>query len=565
MKILGINSVFHDLSAAIVVDGTLVAACEEERFTRIKHAKPARVDNPHHAPEHAIRFCLDRAAVHARDIDYVAYSFDPALRRTRFRLDPLSLPGDWGDKEGERMFLDRLDEVRGAVAMLLDRPLDGALKFLPHHIAHAASAYYPSGFDGAAILVVDGIGEVACSTLAYGEGTSIQIIDSLEYPHSLGLVWVKISTYLGFSELDAGKTMGLAVYGRPDVFAREFASFIRVTEDNYTIDPEVMRFRLPDFAELEKLFGPARKPGTEMLPHHRDVAAALQAVTNAALVALARRLKCSVDLDRLCIAGGVGLNCITNTLVKEAGGFSEVFIPPAPNDAGTAIGAAFAVHYANAGGRPANGDASPYLGPQFNDDQILSAIRAAGLIPKRSKNAAKDAAAMIAEGKVVAWFQGRMEFGPRALGNRSLLADPRRADMREVLNRKIKHREEFRPFAPSVLAEHAHDWFDLGRLSPSHEYMLFTCPAKPEQRERIPAVLHRDGTARLHLVRREANPRFHELLSHLFALTSVPLVLNTSFNDSEPIICTPAQAIATFRQTSIDVLFMGDFYLTPER
>jgi carbamoyltransferase len=276
-----------------------------------------------------------------------------------------------------------------------------------------------------------------------------------------------------------------------------------------------------------------------------------------------QRLSAKSSSKRLCIAGGVGLNCVANSAANESGRFSELFIPFAPNDAGTAIGAALAVHF-EANKFRSSGVATPYLGPQFDEGDVLLAIAAAGLVPKRSRCAENDAARMVAEGGIVGWFQGRMEFGPRALGNRSLLADPRRPEMRDILNRKIKHREGFRPFAPSILAEHANHWFNLGPCSASHEYMLFACSAKTECRDRIPAVLHKDGTGRLHLVRRDANPRLHRLLSHFFELTEVPLLLNTSLNDTEPIVCTPAHAIATFQRTGIDALFLGDLYLTAE-
>ena len=302
----------------------------------------------------------------------------------------------------------------------------------------------------------------------------------------------------------------------------------------------------------------------EILPRHMDFAATLQAATNAAVVALLRRLERSVGLERLCVAGGVALNCVTNALIRQASAFSDIFIPSAPHDAGTAIGAALAVHCAERGTRPPPSGATPYLGPQFDERKVLAAVKEAGLAPRRSKDAARDAADMIADGNIVGWFQGRMEFGPRALGNRSLLADPRRPDTRAILNRRVKHREDFRPFAPSVLAERADEWFEVGSHLASHEYMLFACPTKAGRGDRIPAVIHHDGTARVQLVRREANPRFHELISRFFARTGVPLVLNTSFNDSEPIVCTPAHAIATFRSTGIDALFMGDIYLTSQ-
>jgi carbamoyltransferase len=558
MNVLGINSVFHESSAALMVDGKVVAACEEERFNRVKHGKPAQIDNPHVLPEQAIRYCLDHAGLKASDIDRVGYSFDPRLRRAEYRADW------WPDSGMEITFLQSLDQVGGATDRLFGRKLGRALQFVPHHLAHAASAYYPSGFDAAAILVVDGIGEAACSTLAQGEGVRIKPVETLSYPHSLGFVWERASDFLGFSPYDASKTMGLAAYGDPEVYRRQVASVIQVSDDSYRVDLTALGFPSFDLKGFELLLGRKRHPDEEILPRHMDFAAALQEATNAAVLAVLRRLERSVASRRLCVAGGVALNCVTNDLMRKASAYSDIFIPSAPHDAGTAIGAALAVHCAEQGVRPPPSGATPYLGPQFNEREILAAVKQAGLTPRRSKNTAREAADMIADGNIVGWFQGRMEFGPRALGNRSLLADPRRPDTRAILNNRVKHREDYRPFAPSVLSEHADEWFDIGPHLASHEYMLFACPAKAEYRKRIPAVLHQDGTARVQLVRRAANPRFHELISRFHDRTAVPIVLNTSFNDSEPIVCTPTHAIATFRKTGIDALFMGDICLTAQ-
>jgi carbamoyltransferase len=559
MNVLGINAVYHESAAALLVDGKVVAACEEERFNRVKHAKQARIDNPQELPEQAIRFCLDHAGLDASEIDRVAYSFDPQVRRAEFQADW------WPDPQMEPEFLRCLEEVGEAAGRILGRKLRRrAVKFVPHHLAHAASAYYPSGFDPAAILVIDGIGEAACSTLGRGEGPRIETFETFSYPHSLGFLWEQASTYLGFSVYDAAKVMGLAAYGDPDVYRKQLASVIQVSEDSYAVDLGALGFPSFDPPGFEPLLGPSRKEEDEFLPRHMHFAAALQAVTDEAIVALLRRLERSVRTDRLCVSGGVALNCVTNELMRKASSFSEIFIPSAPHDAGTAIGAALAVHCAEERTKPPPSGATPYLGPKFDERKVLAAVQEAGLTARRSKDPAREAADMIADGNIVGWFQGRMEFGPRALGNRSLLADPRRPDTRPILNRMVKHREDFRPFAPSVLAERADEWFELGSHLASHEYMLFACPTKGGRGERIPAVIHQDGTARVQLVRREANPRFHELISHFFARTGVPLVLNTSFNDSEPIVCTPAHAIATFRRSGIDALFMGDIYLTSQ-
>ena len=557
MNILGINSVYHESAAALLVDGTLVVAVEEERFNRIKHGKSADFDNPHQFPERAVRFCLKYAGLTARDIDHVAYSFDPKMRRQRYRAE-------WWPPRFEETFRLRIGQVLGVAEELLGRPLWQRFHFVPHHTAHAASAYFPSGFDRAAILTIDGIGEVTGSMLAKAVGTRIQTVETFDYPHSLGFLWEVVSSQLGFSSYDASKVMGLAAYGNPEVFRRQFQSILRVGKEDYAVNPEFLGFNPNQFANLEATFGQPRYMDTELQPKHADIAAALQEATNAAVLALVRRLKRKVPFDNLCLAGGVALNCVTNEIVRKSGEFSHVFIPSAPHDAGTAIGAVYVVHCAKQKSHPNRSISTPFLGPEFDRREILAAVKSAGLAFRRSKAPAREAADMIADGKIVAWFQGRMEFGPRALGNRSLLADPRRLDMRNILNQKVKHREDFRPFAPSVMAEHADEWFEIGAPSTSHEFMLFACDVKSGRHDRIPAVVHRDGSARVQLVRRESNPDFHELLSCFFARTGVPLVVNTSFNDSEPIVCTPTDAIVTFRKSGIDALFMDDVYLTAQ-
>jgi carbamoyltransferase len=558
VNILGINSVYHESAAALLVDGKLVAAVEEERFNRIKHGKSADFDNPHQFPERAIRFCLNHAGLTTRDIDHVAYSFNPQARRKKYRAE-------WWDPRLEETFRLRLGQVQNVAEELLGRPLRERFHFVPHHMAHAASAFFPSGFDRAAILTIDGIGETAGSELAKAVGTRIQRVETFDYPNSLGFLWEVMSTHLGFSHYDASKVMGLAAYGNPEVFRHAFQTPLRVGEDDYAVSPEFLAFNSNNFAKLDALFGPPRYMDAEIEPRHADIAAALQEATDAAVLALVRRLKRKVPFDKLCLSGGVALNCVTNELVRKSGEFSDVFIPSAPHDAGTAMGAAFVVHCAKQKTPPERGKSTPYLGPAFNRREILAAVKSAGLTARRSKSPARDAAKMIADGKIVAWFQGRMEFGPRALGNRSLLADPRRPDMRTILNQKVKHREDFRPFAPSVMAEHADEWFELGGAhAASHAFMLFACDVKPGLRDRIPAVVHKDGSARVQLVNRKLNPEFHELISCFFAKTGVPLVVNTSFNDSEPIVCTPTDAIVTFRKSGIDALFMGDIYLTAQ-
>ena len=497
MNVLGINAVYHESSAALLVDGKVVAACEEERFNRVKHAKQARVDNPHELPEQAIRFCLDHAGLKASAIDRVAYSFDPQVRRAEFQADW------WPDPQMEPEFLRCLGEVGDAAGTILRRKLGRAVKFVPHHLAHAASAYYPSGFDPAAILVIDGIGEAACSTLARGEGSRIETIETFSYPHSLGFLWEQASIYLGFSMYDAAKVMGLAAYGDPDVYRQQLASVIQVSEESYEVDLRALGFPSFDAPGFEPLLGPSRKEEEEILPRHMDFAATLQEVTDAAVVALLRRLERSVKADRLCVAGGVALNCVTNELIRKANSYSEIFIPSAPHDAGTAIGAALAVYCAERRTKPPPSGATPYLGPQFDERKVLAAIKEAGLVPRRTKNAAREAADMIADGNIVGWFQGRMEFGPRALGNRSLLADPRRPDTSisaaaavAPVPCRTRRRMSSRPHLPAPYTAHPQSH---GQAPRRLSAVRAQCPCRT--RRRMVRSRAASGQPRIHAVR----------------------------------------------------------------
>lgn len=559
MIALGVNSVYHESAAAVVVDGMIVAAAEEERFSRYKHGKPARVDNADQLPVAAIDYCLRAADVAPSQIDVIGYSFDPVVRAQKFVCDPLSTPGEWGDGEGERTFVASLARVPDALCTALGEDVRKHCTFVPHHIAHAASAYYPSGCDRAAILVVDGIGEHATTLLAAGEGNRIQPLEELYFPHSVGFLWEKISRYLGFSEYDACKVMGLAAYGDASRSRSAFERFVCLCPDSFALDPFVLQFRLDRFDRLEEQLGPFRRRGEPLTSHHADVAAGLQACTDAIMDRLIQRLYNCAPGDHLCLAGGVALNCTTNWRLKEYGVFRHVHIPPAPHDAGTAVGAAFVASGRASGGGHRTPQPSPYLGPEYSDAEIERSLGRAGLPIRRLEDPAAEAAVCLARSEIVGWFQGRLEFGPRALGNRSLLADPRRIENRTRLNESVKRRENFRPFGPSVLVERSAEWFDIGRHSEGYRYMLFACPVKADKVKRIPAVVHQDGTARIQIVEPQANPRYHALIRHFETLTGVPLVLNTSFNDSEPIVCSPDDAIRTFLATDIDVLILGDY------
>ncbi len=554
MIVLGLNSVFHESSAALIVDGHVVAAAEEERFTRRKHAKHADVDNAHFLPDESIAFCMAEGGVKAGDIDQISYSYDPDLHRRKFWVDALSIPEGWGSQHGEELFLTSLTKVPQAIYEGLGE--DIPISYVRHHLAHAASVYYASCPKDAAILVADGIGESAATVLFRGANGRLEVLEEIEYPNSLGFLWEKICVFLGFSEYDACKVMGLAAYGDATAYARAFSEFVQFDGHRYRMDLDILRFRLPDTEPLARLLGEPRRPGEPIRQRDADIAAALQDTTNKIMLGLTRHIHELHPVKDLGLAGGVALNCAANYVLKEQGPFEKIHIPSAPHDSGTAIGGALQATFA--GGADWEIQRSPYTGPQFADDEVCRALTAVPWPVETPGDLCEEVADLLCSGAIVGWFQGRMEWGPRALGNRSLLADPRDPAMREILNHKVKHREHFRPFAPSVLAEHADRWFDLGRSSAAYEVMLFAAPVRPDCASRIPAVVHADGTARVQLVRADVNPRFHELITRFSTRTGVPMVLNTSFNDSEPIVCTPEDAVHTFMSTRIDALAIGD-------
>ncbi|MDJ0681447.1 MAG: carbamoyltransferase C-terminal domain-containing protein [Xenococcaceae cyanobacterium MO_167.B52] len=561
MITLGINSVYHESAAALLIDGQVLAASEEERFNRRKHAKSAEPQNPHILPLKAIAFCLNRANLTPQNLDKIAFSFEPKIREKYFQVDPISVPGGWGSQEGEDKFRYYLQQVPVSIVNALGEGAEEKIVYVPHHLAHAASSFFPSGFAEAAFLTIDGIAENASAMLGIANGNKLIPKYELQYPHSLGFLWEKLAKYLGFSEYDACKVMGLAAYGKSLEWQEAFQKIAWVREKGFAVDPKVACFRLPNFEGLDAILGSHRSQGDSLEERHYNIAATLQEFNNKAVLSLVEYLYSLYPSNNLCLAGGVTLNCVTNWLVKEQGPYQNIYIPPAANDAGTAVGAALYVDRSTRKPETNVPQLNPYLGPDFTDEEILEAIAESGLRARYSADIAVEAADLIAGKKVVGWFQRRMEFGPRALGNRSLLADPRHASTRKLLNLKVKHRENFRPFGPSVLLEKAKDWFEIGRPSESLKYMLFACPVRPEKQDKIPAVVHVDGTSRIQLVDRTTNPKYYRLIEQFEKNTGVPLVLNTSFNDSEPIVCSPQDAISTFNRTNIDALILGDFII----
>ena len=599
MRILGLSAFYHDSAAALVEDGRVVAAAQEERFTRRKHDAGY--------PHHAIGFCLDQAGATLDAVDRVAFYDKPFLKFERlletyvafapkgFRSFSMALPLWVKEKLFQKSLLRRsLQELAK------DVDWDAKLLFAEHHQSHAASAFYPSPFHEALVLTLDGVGEWATTSVGVGRGNELEMVRELHFPHSLGLLYSAFTFHTGF-KVNSGeyKMMGLAPYGEPKHAAAILDNLIDLKEDG------TFRLNLDYFdygaglkmtnRKFDALFGgPPRRPGEPITQRHMDLAASMQAVVEEAVLRLTRSLHKEFGLPSLCLAGGVALNCVANGKILQDGRFNDVWVQPAAGDAGGALGAALLASHrlfraprsqgAAAGANGADAMRGAYLGPEFSPQQVRQALDNANASYRElAESELIDAAAeALAAGKAVGWFQGRMEFGPRALGNRSILADARSPAMQKTLNLKIKHRESFRPFAPSVLRMDAADWFDLERDSP---YMLLVANVKaarlqppdatdcaPTGFDRlsnvhsdIPAVTHVDGSARVQTVHEETNPRYHALLKAFKAKTGCPVIVNTSFNvRGEPIVCTPADAFRCFMGTDLDCLAIGNCLLRKE-
>jgi len=579
MIILGINAYHANASAAIVVDGRLIAAVEEERLNRVKYAAGF--------PAKAIQFCLNQAGAKLKAIDHVAVPRDPwarigtklryALRMPRFALERARV-------------MKRFAGIREDLAAAFDVDpgrIRAQFHRIEHHTAHMASAYYVSPCENAAVLSADGLGDFASSMCALGEGPRMRVLGEVTFPHSLGMYYTALTQYLGFWKFgDEYKVMGLAAYGQPE-YLDEFRKIVRADGPlsfclgleyftHQTQGPD-MSWREADrtpvlgrifSANLEKRLGPARKPDEPLTQRHNNLAATMQAALEEVLVAYWNGLAEKSGQKALCLAGGVAFNCVANGKIFDATPFERVYVQPAAGDAGLSVGAAFAVEHSVLG-RPRQFSMDhAYWGPQFSPAAIRRAVdsvnRSDGVEIKElgESELLQATARHIADGKIVGWFQGAAEWGPRALGNRSILADPRRPEMRDVLNRRIKHREIFRPFAPSIAEEAVAEFFEKTHPSP---FMTFAYPVRPEKRSVIPAPTHVDGTARLQTVSRSANPLYWKLLRAVGEVTGAPVVLNTSFNDNEPIVCRPEEALECFHRTHMDVLVLGNFVLESKR
>jgi len=580
MNILGLNAYHGDSAACLIVDGKLVAAAEEERFRRIKHWAGL--------PTNAIDYCLREGGLSLGEIEHIAINRKPGVnnwRRLAFVLTHRPDP---------RLMLQKLRNIRSASSAneALEKAYGVSLKaevhHVEHHLAHLASAFLVSDFQEAACLSVDGFGDFASTAIGFGHGNEVKIDNRVYFPHSLGIFYSAMTQFIGFPHFgDEYKVMGLAPYGQPK-YLEAMREIVRVqTDGTFKLNLKYFRHHTDNVSyswnncapevgtlytdQLIELLGPARKPTEPLEQKHKDIARSVQAMYEEAFFALLHALYARHPLPNLALSGGCAMNSVANGKVYLRTPFKKMYLPAAAGDAGGAIGGATYVLSQITNSKTRLHLDSAYSGPAFSDEEIgrlleskKQEIRNAGcqiLRIDNEKELCERTATAIAEGKVVGWFQGRMEWGPRALGNRSILCDPRRQNMKEILNTKIKRRESFRPFAPSILRESVAEWFEQEDDVP---FMMEVFQVRPKKRPLIPAVVHVDGSGRLHTVHRETNPLFHALISAFCALTSVPLVLNTSFNENEPVVCRPEEALDCFLRTKMDVLVLGNFYIARE-
>jgi len=588
MWILGISAYYHDSAACLIRDGEIIAAAQEERFSRKKH--------DHRFPSSAVEFCLRHAGITGSDLEAVVFYDKPLQKFVRLLETYLDYA-----PSGIRSFLQAMPLwlreklwMREEIAKECSFP--GKVLFTEHHESHAASAFFPSPFESAAILTIDGVGEWATSSYGRGSGNRIDLLAETHFPHSIGLLYSAFTYYTGF-KVNSGeyKVMGLAPYGRPRYVQTILDNLVDLREDG-SLRMDMRYFNYCQGLTMtnrafDALFGgPPRQPESPLTEREMDLARSVQDVTEEAMLRMAKHVHKMTGEKNLCLAGGVALNCVGNGRILREGPFERLWIQPAAGDAGGALGAALSAWYqyfdqprSAAAIRGARSDAmsGSYLGPEFTAGQIQSSLDAAGAryVRVNSADLAGRVAPLLADEKVVGWFQGRMEFGPRALGARSILGDPRSPRMQSVMNLKIKFRESFRPFAPSVLRERVGEYFEMDSDSP---YMLLVAPVQSDQRipmtsdqdqlfgieklniprSNIPAVTHVDYSARVQTVRREENPLYYDLLRAFGALTGCPVLVNTSFNvRGEPIVCTPDEAFTCFMRTEMDYLVLGDFIL----
>jgi carbamoyltransferase len=575
MNILGINAYHGNASAAILCDGKLVAAVEEERFNRVKYAAGF--------PAAAIQYCLKAAGITVEELDHVAVPRDPYARLGTKLFYAMRMPSFARERAKVLAKFTGIREALAAAFGANPEKLPAKFHRVEHHIAHLASTFFCSPFEEAALLSADGLGDFASSMWGVGLGRRMNIHASIAFPHSLGLYYSAVTQYLGFLKFgDEYKVMGLGAYGQPE-FQKEFRDIVHLNGSGFRLGleyfthhrtgPEMTWADADKTPVLGKMYsdvmaeklGPVRDPSAPIEQRHKNLACSLQERLEEVYLGMLRRLHEETGIKSVCLAGGVAFNCVANGKILANTGFENVYVHPAAGDAGLAVGAAQFVWHQVLGNPREFVMEHAYWGPEFSPDEVRLAVQKAKFSERGcavselpEEELLRQTAAIIANGNILGWYQGRAEWGPRALGNRSIVADPRRPEMKEILNRRIKHREIFRPFAPSILAEKTGEWFEQSHPSP---FMTMAYAVRKEMRDKIPAPTHVDGTGRLQTVTPTANPRYWKLIRAFEAQTGVPIVLNTSFNDNEPIVCKPQEAIDCFNRTQMDALVLGDFLI----
>ncbi|OZI43766.1 carbamoyltransferase [Bordetella genomosp. 5] len=579
MYTLGINAAYHDCSAALVRDGVVLAAAEEERFTRVKHGKRPVPFTAWQLPYHAIDYCLAEAGIRLRDVDHIVYSYDPRLLGQGASLAPeIVLPlepsragvGPDGESPWDPLFISYLVNaprqlLDGAPHHLKSPRFDDLTldhiqsrwTYLDHHLAHEASAFLATPHPESAVLTMDGRGERVTTSYGHFHDGEYARLKQIDLPHSLGLLYEDVTRYLGFlHSSDEYKVMALASFGTP-TYRKEFREILQLEEaGGYSLQP----------ARLVERFGPARRRGATFDERHKNIASSLQYVLEETALHMVQWLHEQTGARALSMAGGVALNCVMNARIARDGPFEDVWVQPAAGDAGTALGAALYVDYHRRGQGRAWTMEHAYLGPAYDDETIERFLDQSRLAYRRLDDVAGETAALLAQQKIIGWFQGRMEFGPRALGSRSILAAPLDSAMQARLN-GLKDREDFRPVAPVVMEERAVEWFDgRGAARICAPFMLFVYDVLPHRARQIPAVRHIDGTARVQTVRRDQNERYYDLLAAFEKLTGVPVLVNTSFNTrGEPVVCTPRDAVESFWSSPLDALVIGSYLVEKPR
>ncbi len=564
MYILGLACYYHDASACLLKDGEIIAAAEEERFTRKKHDTCF--------PTNAINYCLKEAGITGRQLDYIGFYEKPLLKFERYISQHLEkFPRSyWSFLKSMPSWMN--EKLRVPTTIRKKLKYKGPILFIDHHLAHAASSYLVSLFKKAAILTIDGVGEWATTAYGIGEGNNIRLIKEIKFPHSLGLLYSAVTAHLGFSVNNSEyKVMGLAPYGKP-VYYNQFMNIIDVKEDgSYRLDMSYFvythRMKMPGQKFIVE-FGPIRKPDEELTQHHKDIAASLQKITEDIIFKMLNHLHKETKSSNLCVAGGVALNSVANGKILRNTPFKNIFIQPAAGDAGASIGAATYIYNSILQNKRVE-QKTAYLGPSFTTEEIQKFLDESQINYFKFKNNGeliKKTAKLIYNNKIIGWFQGRMEWGPRALGNRSILSNACNPQMQAILNLKVKHREKFRPFAPVVCIEDAMEYFECDSPIPlPTDFMLMVYPIRKAKQKLIPAVTHVDGSGRLQTIRKEQNELYYSLIKEFGRLSKVPILINTSFNiRGEPIVCTPKEAYKCMMGTGIDYLVMDKFLIKRE-